>query len=227
MSGDLTSPEREFTRGDTRWRVAWQALEVRFDIEVRPAVIPKWDESMRFSRTSYDPEPFEAGDLEDNYWQECPALIRTVEELDSFIDGGLPGDVRVQLVADVAAHAADETAWKAGADSDQVREPLTQEPHQLASRQLAAVLTTAPATAGTSAHQAPSASTIAEAVRRQSARMFPTSAREAMRDARSARSDACTVETSRTAAAPDLSAKQIEALSDPQNSPEARSDRAR
>jgi hypothetical protein len=113
MIRDLTSPEREFTRGDTRWRVAWQPHEGSFDIEVRPAVIPEWDESMRFSRTSYDPEPFEAGDLEDSYWQACPALIHTVEELDSLIDGGLPGDVRVQLVADIAAHAMDDSTGDA------------------------------------------------------------------------------------------------------------------
>ena len=97
---DGESPVREFDRGENRWRVAWQAREGSFDIEVRPVVIPEWDESMRLARTSHDPEPFEAGDLEDSYWTTVPGMIRTVEELDSLIESGLPPDVRTQLLVD-------------------------------------------------------------------------------------------------------------------------------
>jgi hypothetical protein len=88
------------------------------------------------------------------------------------------------------------------------------------------VVDAAPATAGTSARRFPRTSVIAEEVRRQSGQMFPTPAREAMRDARTTHPDAGTVWASRSAAAPkQLSARKVAALSDTQNSPAARSDR--
>lgn len=126
MSDDVEPQEREFEVGDSRWRVAWIPREGSFDMEVRPAVIPEWNESMRGDNTSYDPEPFEAGDLEDSYWQTVPPMARSVDVLDSLIDGGLTPELRAQLRGDVAAHALDEDAWTPWSEPIQAAEALFQ-----------------------------------------------------------------------------------------------------
>jgi hypothetical protein len=114
---DLEPPSREFDRGDDRWAVGWDVHAGSFNIAVRPRVVPEPDESSWYAprdaeSRSVGDDRWDYDDVVADKWVTVPALVRSVDGLESLIDGGLTPELRAQFKGDVAAHEMDEDAWK-------------------------------------------------------------------------------------------------------------------